>query len=144
MTGYFPPGAPIRRIGAESVLMLGGGRALLMQAAHPLVASGIVEHSDYSADPWKRLGRTLLALYTVVFGTREEADRTGAIVQAVHRPVRGRQQFHHQRHASAGNRRVFGEPEQFLHADGELWPLLRFVVDRHMRAGRLLVNGSGN
>ena len=89
MTGYFPPGAPIRRIGAESVLMLGGGRALLMQAAHPLVAAGIVEHSDYGADPWKRLGRTLLALYTVVFGTREEADRTGAIVQAVHRPVRG-------------------------------------------------------
>lgn len=90
MTGYFPPGAPIRRIGAESVLMLGGGRALLMQAAHPLVAAGIVGHSDYDADPWKRLGRTLLALYTVVFGTREEADRTGAIVQVVHRPVRGR------------------------------------------------------
>lgn len=90
MTGYFPPGAPVRRIGAESVLMLGGGRALLMQAAHPLVAAGIVEHSDYGADPWKRLGRTLLALYTIVFGTREEADRTGAIVQAVHRSVRGR------------------------------------------------------
>ncbi len=69
--------------------MLGGGRALLMQAAHPLVAAGIVEHSDYGADPWKRLGRTLLALHTVVFGTREQADRTGAIVQAVHRSVRG-------------------------------------------------------
>lgn len=90
MTGYFPPGAPVRRIGAESVLMLGGGRALLMQAAHPLVAAGIVAHSDYAANPWKRLGRTLLALYTVVFGTREEADSTGAIVQAVHRSVRGR------------------------------------------------------
>ena len=70
--------------------MLGGARALLMQAAHPLVAAGIVEHSDYGADPWRRLGRTLLALYTVVFGTRAEADAAGARVREAHRRVHGR------------------------------------------------------
>ena len=69
--------------------MLGGGRALLMQAAHPLVAAGIVAHSDYRAQPWQRLGRTMTALYTIVFGTRAEADRAGAIVQAVHASVSG-------------------------------------------------------
>src|SRR5919204_5742127 len=83
-SGYFDPDSAIRRIGRESVLMLGGARALLMQAAHPSVAAGIVEHSDYASDPWKRLGRTLYALYTVVFGTRSEADAAGARVKAVH------------------------------------------------------------
>ena len=37
--------------------MLGGGRALLMQVAHPLVAAGVAEHSGYREDPWKRLER---------------------------------------------------------------------------------------
>jgi uncharacterized protein (DUF2236 family) len=69
--------------------MLGGGRALLMQAAHPLVAAGIVGHSRYRDEPWRRLARTMTALYTIVFGTRDEADRAGAIVRAVHVRVRG-------------------------------------------------------
>jgi uncharacterized protein (DUF2236 family) len=88
--GYFADDSVIRRMGRESVLMLGGGRALLMQAAHPLVAAGIVEHSDYRRSPWQRLGRTLTALYAVVFGTRDEADRAAVAVRAAHRRVRGR------------------------------------------------------
>jgi uncharacterized protein (DUF2236 family) len=87
--GYFTADSAIRQIGRESVLMLGGGRALLMQAAHPLVAAGIVDHSAYRSDPWRRLARTMTALYTIVFGTREEADRIGAIVRTVHRHVSG-------------------------------------------------------
>jgi uncharacterized protein (DUF2236 family) len=87
--GYFARDSAIRRIGRESVLMLGGGRALLMQAAHPLVAAGVVDHSSYRSDPWRRLARTMTALYTIVFGTRAEADRMGAIVRAVHSHVRG-------------------------------------------------------
>jgi uncharacterized protein (DUF2236 family) len=88
--GYFRTDSAIRRIGRESVLMLGGGRALLMQAAHPLVAAGIVDHSRYRDDPWRRLARTMTALYTIVFGTRADADRVGAMVQAVHAGVHGR------------------------------------------------------
>lgn len=87
--GYFEPGSAIHRIGRESVLMLGGARALLMQAAHPLVAAGIVDHSRYREDPWRRLARTMTALYTIVFGTRADADRMGAIVRSVHDHVRG-------------------------------------------------------
>jgi uncharacterized protein (DUF2236 family) len=87
--GYFRHESAIRRIGRESVLMLGGARALLMQAAHPLVAAGIVDHSAYGTDPWRRLARTMTALYTIVFGTRAEADRIGDIVRTVHRHVRG-------------------------------------------------------
>jgi uncharacterized protein (DUF2236 family) len=79
-----------RRIGGESVLMLGAGRALLAQAAHPCVAAGIVGHSRYEQEPWRRLGRTMSAVYTVVFGAEEEADRAARHVRAVHRRVTGR------------------------------------------------------
>ena len=79
-----------RRIGGESVLMLGAGRALLAQAAHPCVAAGIVGHSRYEQEPWRRLGRTMSAVYAVVFGAEEEADRAARHVRAVHRRVTGR------------------------------------------------------
>ena len=87
--GYFSDDSVIRRIGNRSVLMLGGPRALLLQAAHPLVAAGIVGHSRFDAEPWARLARTMTSLYTIVFGTREEADRVGEVVQRVHATVRG-------------------------------------------------------
>jgi uncharacterized protein (DUF2236 family) len=68
---------------------LGGGAAVLLQVAHPLVAQGVAQHSDYERDLWRRLARTLRALYLVTFGTEEEAERAGAAVQAVHRQVNG-------------------------------------------------------
>jgi uncharacterized protein (DUF2236 family) len=39
--------------------MLGGGYALLMQAAHPLVAAGTVAHSSLRESPWRRLAGTM-------------------------------------------------------------------------------------
>jgi uncharacterized protein (DUF2236 family) len=89
LRGYFPEDSAIRMIGGESVLMLGGGRALLMQVAHPVVARGVAGYSDYATDPWRRLARTMTALYTIVLGTQEEADRAAAITQAVHARVPG-------------------------------------------------------
>ncbi len=94
MNGYFSDDSAIRRIGRESVLMLGGPRALLMQAAHPLVAAGIVDHSRYGEEPWRRLARTMAALYTIVFGTQAEGDRMGEITRAAHRRVRGSRDGH--------------------------------------------------
>jgi uncharacterized protein (DUF2236 family) len=60
-----------------------------MQVAHPLVAAGVVEHSDYRSDLWRRLLGTLRALYFIVYGTKEEADRQGLAVRAVHEHVHG-------------------------------------------------------
>lgn len=70
--------------------MLGGGRALLMQVAHPLTATGVVEHSDYRENPWRRLERTMSSVWTIVYGSKAEADQVGARVQALHERVRGR------------------------------------------------------
>jgi uncharacterized protein (DUF2236 family) len=85
----FAPDSVVRRVDGERVLLLGGGRALLMQLAHPLVARGVAEHSDFAADPFARLRRTLEASFTISFGTVEEAERTAAIVRTVHDRVRG-------------------------------------------------------
>jgi uncharacterized protein (DUF2236 family) len=89
-SGYFTDGSAIRRISRESVVWLGGGRALLVQSAHPLVAAATVQHSPYREQPWRRFARTMDALYTVVFGSRREADRVAADVRALHERFRGR------------------------------------------------------
>ena len=72
------------------MLLLGGGRALLMQLAHPLVAAAVAEHSGFQADPFARLQRTLEASFIIVFGTIEEAHEAAASVRAVHERVVGR------------------------------------------------------
>ena len=71
------------------MLMLGGGRALLMQVANPVVAAGVRGHSSYEAEPWRRLARTMSALYAIVFGTAAEAEHVGAVTRAVHAHVPG-------------------------------------------------------
>jgi uncharacterized protein (DUF2236 family) len=69
--------------------MLGGGRALLLQIAHPLVAAGVAEHSAFREDPWKRLEGTMNAVWSVVFGSRSQADRAARRVRAMHGKVKG-------------------------------------------------------
>ncbi len=88
--GWFAPGSVIRRVGNTPVTpFLGGGAAVLLQVAHPLVAAGVREHSDFRNDLWRRLVRTLRALYFITYGTKAEAEQAGAAVRAVHRYVRG-------------------------------------------------------
>ncbi|MEA3018801.1 MAG: hypothetical protein QOI47_325 [Actinomycetota bacterium] len=86
---YFAADSVLRRVDRENVLLLGGGRAILMQLAHPLVAQGVAEHSDFSTDPFGRLRRTLDVTHRVVFGTDAEADRALAALRTVHEGVRG-------------------------------------------------------
>jgi uncharacterized protein (DUF2236 family) len=54
----------------------------------------VVEHSGYDRDLWRRLVRTLRALYLITFGDRDEAQQAGATVQAVHQRVRGSTREH--------------------------------------------------
>jgi uncharacterized protein (DUF2236 family) len=69
--------------------MLGGGRALLLQVAHPLVAAGVAEHSRFRENPWERLEGTMNAVWAIVFGSRSKADRAAARVRAMHGRVNG-------------------------------------------------------
>jgi len=85
----FEDASMLRRVNGESVVLLGGGRALLMQLAHPLVARGVAEHSRFEAAPLRRLVRTLRPVYAVGFGSSGQAAGAAASVRARHRGVVG-------------------------------------------------------
>jgi uncharacterized protein (DUF2236 family) len=88
-TGLFGPGSLTWRVNREGVLLLGGGAALTLQVAHPLVAAGVAEHSNYREDPWGRLYRTLDLTTKIVFGSTEVAEEASARIKHVHGRVKG-------------------------------------------------------
>jgi uncharacterized protein (DUF2236 family) len=88
--GLFPPGTVARRVNAETALLLGGGRALLLQLAHPMVAAGVADHSDFRRDAFGRLANTLDLTLTVSFGDEHQRRNAVARVTATHRRVTGR------------------------------------------------------
>ena len=90
VAGLFGPGSVSWRVDREAVVLAGGSCALLMQAAHPVVAAGVIEHSTYATDPVGRLLRTLSTSYAVAFGSAAEADAALRRVNAIHATVRGR------------------------------------------------------
>ena len=87
--GLYPEGSITRRVNRENVLLLGGGRALLMQLAHPKVAAGVDEHSDFRSQPVRRLRRTIRMTMAIVFGDRETALAAARAVNRAHGHVRG-------------------------------------------------------
>lgn len=87
--GLFGPGSVSWRVNREVSVLFGGARALLMQAAHPLVLAGARQTGFYEFNPWKRLERTLQLTYTITFGTREEAMRSVRGINRVHEQVHG-------------------------------------------------------
>jgi uncharacterized protein (DUF2236 family) len=88
--GLFGPGSMAWRVDGEAIVLAGGTCALLMQLAHPAVAAGVAQHSDFRADPFARLRRTLNASYAVVFGSAPRADAALRRMNAIHGVVRGR------------------------------------------------------
>jgi uncharacterized protein (DUF2236 family) len=85
----FTDESAIRRVNSEAVLLLGGGRALLMQLAHPQVAAGVAAHSHYRCDRIGRLLRTLRPMYAIAFGTPGQGLAAAWRVNALHEHVRG-------------------------------------------------------
>ncbi len=79
------------RIFGESVVLLGGARALLMQFAHPLV-QGLVDHSSFLTDPGVRFHRTLQSMYGLAFGDGPTMLRMAREVHTKHARVVGHYQ----------------------------------------------------
>ncbi|OLC57574.1 MAG: hypothetical protein AUH85_02945 [Chloroflexi bacterium 13_1_40CM_4_68_4] len=87
--GLFSPDSVAWMIDRERAVLLGGGRSLLMQLAHPRVARGVAEHSDFRKRPFRRLARTLTLSLDSVFGDRDVALRSAGRINAAHASVRG-------------------------------------------------------
>ena len=88
--GYFGPQSMMWRVNKEITVLFGGARALLMHAAHPLIAAGARQTSFYQRDPWKRLIRTLSLQNSVTFGTKNEADESAHRINKLHEVIKGK------------------------------------------------------
>ena len=87
--GYFGPNSMMWKVNKEITVLFGGARALLMHAAHPLIAAGARQTSFYQRDPWKRLIRTLSLQNSVTFGSKKEADESAHRINKLHEVIKG-------------------------------------------------------
>lgn len=84
--------SPLWRVSAERLVVLGWSRAILMQLAHPLVATGVVSHSAYrggSLQAAVRLHHTVDAMLALTFGDEARRRATVERIMAIHRRVHG-------------------------------------------------------
>jgi uncharacterized protein (DUF2236 family) len=87
--GWFGPGSATWQVNSSLATLIGGLRALLLQACHPLALAGVEQHSTYRQDPLGRLQRTNRYVTTSTFGTTDLADQAADVVRSVHQRVNG-------------------------------------------------------
>ncbi len=87
--GLFGPSSLMWRYSGDSAVFVAGGRAALMQLAHPYVATAIAQHSSAVQNPLGRFQRTFEQVFRMVFGTLEEAFQAARTVHTVHTRIYG-------------------------------------------------------
>jgi uncharacterized protein (DUF2236 family) len=88
--GLHGPDSEAWALNREAMLLLGAGpRALLLQLAHPAIAAGVADHSDFRADPWARLNGTLRSYLRIVYGAGTAARAEIRRLNALHRTITG-------------------------------------------------------
>jgi uncharacterized protein (DUF2236 family) len=88
--GLYGPGSAAWARNRDAFLLLGAGpRALLLQLAHPLVAEGVAQHSDFRADPWSRLAGTLRSYLRIIYASRAGANAEISRLNRLHRTITG-------------------------------------------------------
>ena len=88
--GFFGPDSITWRVHVDPSFSVGGLRALLLQALHPVAMDGVAQNSEsFRSEPWPRLMRTAAYVDTLTFGTRREALRAVRRVKGIHRRLGG-------------------------------------------------------
>ncbi len=119
--GVFGPASRVWTLNREAVIFLGGGRAALLQLAHPAVAQAIAEHSRTREDMLGRFLRTFEHVFAMVYGDLGSALATARRLHAMHRRVVG--------DGYAANR-----PEALLWVHATLWETSMQVYELIMGA----------
>ena len=124
----------VYQVNREVVVLLGWGRAILLQLAHPLVAAAVSQHSDFGTGliPYlRRTHRTVASMLSLSFGTDVQVHQTARRINAIHRRVHGHSE-------EATPRFPSGTPYSSTDSD-----LLRWVhitlIDSQIRAYELFV-----
>ncbi len=87
--GIFGPNSFSWRINREAALFLGAGRAALLQLAHPWVTAALAQHSTVLAKPIARFHNTFRVVFTMVFGSLDQALAAARHLYALHTRIRG-------------------------------------------------------
>jgi uncharacterized protein (DUF2236 family) len=87
--GIFGPGSRVWTLNREGVVFLGGGRAALLQLAHPAVAQAVADHSRTREDMLGRFRRTFEHVFAMVYGDLESALDSARRVHQIHGRIRG-------------------------------------------------------
>ena len=112
LLGFYGPETMMWRINREAVLLGAGPTALLLQIAHPHVAEGVAQHSNFEADPFHRLHGTVNTTMDLVFGDGRAAERAVGRLNGIHARVRGEAKDPHAR--AVGERYRALDPELLL------------------------------
>jgi uncharacterized protein (DUF2236 family) len=83
------PGSVTWRYAGDARLLSTGAFAILLQVAHPTVGAGVSEHSNFRADPWGRLLRTLDYSYAMTYGGPAVATEMGRRIREMHKQIKG-------------------------------------------------------
>jgi uncharacterized protein (DUF2236 family) len=118
--GLFGPGSALWQVNREAVIFLGGGRAALLQLAHPWVAHAIDQHSVARDDVAGRFQRTFENVFAMAFGGLGEALTSARRVHAVHTRIRGTLAESVGEHRR-GDPYWANEPEAMLWVAATLW-----------------------
>ncbi|MCB1094748.1 MAG: DUF2236 domain-containing protein [Verrucomicrobiae bacterium] len=85
----FPVDSEMWRVNRACTGLLFGPAAVLLQVAHPRVAQGVADHSDFQKDAMGRLRRTLSTVNRIAFGTFADAETMREHLAQVHGRVKG-------------------------------------------------------
>lgn len=87
--GVLGPSSISWKINRESALFLAAGRASLLQLAHPWVAAALEDHSNLRTDPLGRFHRTFRVIFTMIFGTLDQALGASRYLYHLHTRIQG-------------------------------------------------------
>lgn len=87
--GIFGPDSKVWEVNRHSISFLGGGRAALLQLAHPWVAWGVEQHSRTRDDPFGRFQRTFFHVFRMVYGDLDTATKAARAVHRIHERIAG-------------------------------------------------------
>jgi uncharacterized protein (DUF2236 family) len=87
--GILGPRSVAWQVGGDLAVFLGGGRAALLQLAHPFVAYAVDQHSQTRADVVGRFQRTFRNVFAMVFGELDDALFAARRVHQIHTRIHG-------------------------------------------------------
>jgi len=87
--GLFGPGSVFWRTQREALMFMGGARAAILQTAHPWIAQGVYDHSRTKEDPIGRFHRTFVIVFSIVYGSLDQAFAQARAVHRIHARIKG-------------------------------------------------------